>query len=172
MWNLLSKNSTACRERLDRTVLSLTDPEENWLNNDMIGTTGQDSLPILSYQPCHCIVTGQKKIANKTFRRLRNDGKTTASRKRPRSARSQNYLFAQCNCKRKLSYWSEADPNRMWAGSYPTLYLSLHQIHIFHTQNSKIQKNVKNKEKKNKTKGIHTLQRNHEEGKSKTKSMT
>ena len=72
-----------------------------------------------------CIVTRQKKIAYKTFRRLRNDGKTTASRKRPRSARTQTYLSAQC--KRKLSYWSEAtwaDLNRMWIGSYPTLYLS------------------------------------------------
>ena len=41
---------------------------------------------------------------------------------RDHGAHAQNYLSAQCQ--RKLSYWSEADLNRMWIGSYPTLYLS------------------------------------------------
>ena len=42
--------------------------------------------------------------------------------KRPRSGRAQDCLSAQF--KRKLSYWSEADPNRLVIGSYRTLYLS------------------------------------------------
>ena len=42
--------------------------------------------------------------------------------KRPRSGRAQDCLSGQF--KRKLSYWSEADPNRLVIGSYPTLYLS------------------------------------------------
>ena len=47
------------------------------------------------------IVTGRKKIANRSVRRLRKDGKMIVLRKRPRSAHAQNYLSAQC--KRKLS---------------------------------------------------------------------
>ena len=63
-----------------------------------------------------------KRIANKSFQRLPNEGKTTTSRRIPRSARAQNYLSAQC--KRKLSCWSEADLNQIVSDFVPIRFTS------------------------------------------------
>ena len=62
-----------------------------------------------------------KKIAEKSFRSLRKREKQPFLA-RDHGAHAQNCLPAQC--KRKILYWNEADLNRMWIRSYPTLYLS------------------------------------------------